>query len=207
MESATDQKPHLILGISGYYHDSAACLVKDGHIVAAAQEERFTRKKHDHRFPSHAIRYCLQEGQVALRDVNYVAFYEKPLVKFERLIETYLSFAPRGLLSFWQAIPVWLKEKLFLKEVMKKELRSNDEAKTGRQSRSGQACPESQTGDSRYVRGRREDPDRAGRITWRRQYRGAVSPGRPAPEFVLPLEPGVFRDYPDKAEHEMIAKA
>ena len=91
------------------------------HIVAAAQEERFTRKKHDHRFPSHAIRYCLQEGQVALRDVNYVAFYEKPLVKFERLIETYLSFAPRGLLSFWQAIPVWLKEKLFLKEVLKKE--------------------------------------------------------------------------------------
>ncbi len=122
MESATGQSSHVILGISGYYHDSAACLVKDGHIVAAAQEERFTRKKHDHRFPSHAIRYCLQEGQVALRDVNYVTFYEKPLVKFERLIETYLSFAPRGLLSFWQAIPVWLKEKLFLKEVMKKEL-------------------------------------------------------------------------------------
>jgi len=122
MESATGRNSHLILGISGYYHDSAACLVKDGHIVAAAQEERFTRKKHDPRFPSHAIRYCLQEGQVALRDVNYVAFYEKPLVKFERLIETYLSFAPRGLLSFWQAMPVWLKEKLFLKEVMKKEL-------------------------------------------------------------------------------------
>ena len=123
MESAADRKSHLILGISGYYHDSAACLVKDGHIVAAAQEERFTRKKHDHRFPSHAIRYCLQEGQVSLGNVDYVAFYEKPLVKFERLIETYLSFAPRGLLSFWQAMPVWLKEKLFLKEVMKKELK------------------------------------------------------------------------------------
>ena len=123
MECSESKSPQIILGISGYYHDSAACLVIDGHIVAAAQEERFTRKKHDHRFPSHAIRYCLQEGRVTLREVNYVAFYEKPLVKFERLIETYLSFAPRGLLSFWQAIPVWLKEKLFLKEVLKKELK------------------------------------------------------------------------------------
>jgi len=95
--------------------------------VAAAQEERFTRKKHDHRFPRHAIQYCLQEGQVSLGDVNYVAFYEKPLVKFERLIETYLSFVPRGLLSFWQASPIWLKEKLFLKEVLKKELKHMDQ--------------------------------------------------------------------------------
>ena len=123
MKPASDRNSHLILGISGYYHDSAACLIKDGHIIAAAQEERFTRKKHDHRFPRHAIQYCLEAGHVSLHDVSYVAFYEKPLVKFERLIETYLSYAPRGLLSFWQAIPVWLKEKLFLKDVMTKELR------------------------------------------------------------------------------------
>jgi len=111
-----------ILGISGYYHDSAACLIKNGKIVAAAQEERFTRKKHDSRFPAHAIGYCLQEGNISLKDLSYVAFYEKPFVKFERLIETYLSFAPRGITSFWQAMPIWLKEKLFLKDLLKKEL-------------------------------------------------------------------------------------
>jgi len=111
-----------ILGISGYYHDSAACLIKDGKIVAAAQEERFTRKKHDPRFPAHAIGYCLREGNISLKDLSYVAFYEKPFVKFERLIETYLSFAPRGITSFWQAMPVWLKEKLFSKDLLKKEL-------------------------------------------------------------------------------------
>ena len=111
-----------ILGISGYYHDSAACLIKDGKIVAAAQEERFTRKKHDPRFPAHAIGYCLREGNISLKDLAYVAFYEKPFIKFERLIETYLSFAPRGITSFWQAMPVWLKEKLFSKDLLKKEL-------------------------------------------------------------------------------------
>ena len=112
-----------ILGISGYYHDSAACIIKDGTIIAAAQEERFTRKKHDPSFPQHAIQYCLEEGKVSLRDLSHVVFYEKPLVKFERLIETYLSFAPRGIVSFWQAMPIWLKEKLFQKDTLTKELR------------------------------------------------------------------------------------
>ncbi|MFB3070588.1 MAG: carbamoyltransferase [Nitrospirales bacterium] len=111
-----------ILGISGYYHDSAACIVKDGHIIAAAQEERFSRKKHDARFPIHAITCCLQEANITLSDVETIAFYEKPFLKFERLLETYLSFAPKGLLSFWQAMPVWLKEKLFLKNRLTKEL-------------------------------------------------------------------------------------
>jgi carbamoyltransferase len=111
-----------ILGISAFYHDSAACLVRDGRIVAAAQEERFSRKKHDPGFPRHAVRYCLREGGVRLQDVRYVAFYDKPLVKFERLLETYLSFAPRGLTSFVTAMPVWLREKLFLRDLLRKEL-------------------------------------------------------------------------------------
>jgi carbamoyltransferase len=113
-----------ILGISAFYHDSAACLVRDGEIVAAAQEERFTRKKHDPRFPKAAVRYCLEEAGVALSDLHYVAFYDKPLVKFERLLETYLAFAPRGLRSFVVAMPVWLREKLFLKSLLQKELRA-----------------------------------------------------------------------------------
>ena len=116
------ENPVWILGFSAYYHDSAACLLKDGEIVGAAQEERFTRKKHDPRFPKHAIRYCLREGNVKLSELRCVAFYEKPFVKFERLLETYLSFAPKGITSFWQAMPVWLKEKLFLKDILKKEL-------------------------------------------------------------------------------------
>ena len=111
-----------ILGISAYYHDSAACLVRDGTVVAAAQEERFTRKKHDPGFPEQAVRYCLREGGIALKDVRYVAFYDKPLLKFERLLETYLAFAPNGLRSFVTAMPVWLKEKLFLKSLLRKEL-------------------------------------------------------------------------------------
>src|SRR5947209_8357908 len=111
-----------ILGISAYYHDSAACLVRDGEIVAAAQEERFTRNKHYAGFPTQSVRYCLREGGVSLNDLRYVAFYDKPLVKFERLIETYLAFAPRGIRSFWTAMPVWLKEKLFLKKLLQKEL-------------------------------------------------------------------------------------
>ncbi len=111
-----------ILGISAYYHDSAACLLRDGDIVAAAQEERFTRKKHDPGFPAHAARYCLREGAVTLEDVRYVVFYDKPLVKFERLLETYLSFAPRGISSFVAAMPVWLKEKLFLRSLLRNEL-------------------------------------------------------------------------------------
>src|ERR1700742_1270922 len=104
-----------ILGISAFYHDSAACLVRDGVVVAAAQEERFTRKKHDAGFPRRAIAYCLKEGGITLRDVRSVVYYEKPFIKFERLLETYLSFAPQGLRSFVTAMPVWLKEKLFQK--------------------------------------------------------------------------------------------
>ena len=111
-----------ILGISAYYHDSAAALLVDGEIVAAAQEERFTRKKHDSRFPEHAVRYCLAEAGVPLGDVDHVVFYDKPLVKFERLLETYLSYAPKGLRSFVAAMPVWLKEKLYLKATLKKEI-------------------------------------------------------------------------------------
>jgi carbamoyltransferase len=111
-----------ILGISAFYHDSAACLLRDGVLVAAAQEERFTRNKHDAGFPQHAIRYCLREGGIALADLHAIAFYDKPLVKFERLLETYLAFAPRGFRSFLAAMPVWLKEKLLLKQLLQKEL-------------------------------------------------------------------------------------
>ena len=111
-----------ILGISAYYHDSAAALLRDGEIVAAAQEERFSRKKHDSGFPENAVRYCLAEAGLDLADVEQVVFYDKPLVKFERLLETYLSYAPRGLRSFIAAMPVWLKEKLFLKETLRREL-------------------------------------------------------------------------------------
>ena len=111
-----------ILGISAYYHDSAAALVDGGEIVAAAQEERFSRKKHDARFPGQAIEYCLREAGKKLTDVDHVVFYDKPLVKFDRLLETYLSYAPKGWKSFVAAMPVWLKEKLFLKSTLKKEL-------------------------------------------------------------------------------------
>lgn len=111
-----------ILGISAFYHDSAAALVVDGRIVAAAQEERFSRKKHDARFPVNAIEYCLKEGSTHLDDVDYVAFYDKPFLKFERLLETYTTFAPKGFRSFSMAIPIWLREKLFLKFLLLKEL-------------------------------------------------------------------------------------
>jgi len=110
-----------ILGISAYYHDSAAALMMDGELIAAAQEERFTRKKHDSRFPRHAIEYCIQEGGLALGDIDKIVFYDKPLVKFERLLETYLSYAPNGLRSFVAAMPIWLKEKLYLKSTLKRE--------------------------------------------------------------------------------------
>ena len=116
----------LILGISAYYHDSAAALVVAGDLVAAAQEERFSRKKHDAGFPGHAVKYCLQTAGASLADVDYVVFYDKPLVKFERLLETYLAYSPRGIRSFVHAMPVWLKEKLYLKEILKKELTKLD---------------------------------------------------------------------------------
>jgi carbamoyltransferase len=118
-----------ILGVSAFYHDSAACLVRDGHIVAAAQEERFTRKKFDARFPTNAIRYCLQQGGTSLADLKYFAFYDKPLIKFERLLETYVAFSPKGVKSFLAAMPVWLKEKLLLKSVLQDELVSLDGVK------------------------------------------------------------------------------
>jgi carbamoyltransferase len=112
-----------ILGISAFYHDSAAALLLDGKLVAAAQEERFTRKKHDARFPQHAIEFCLQHAGVTFKDIDYVAFYDKPFLKFERLLETYLAFAPRGFASFRMAIPVWLKEKLFQKTLLRDEFK------------------------------------------------------------------------------------
>ena len=105
--------PSKILGISAYYHDSAAALLIDNEIVAAAHEERFTRKKHDPAFPVHAVEYVLEEGGVDLSDLTAIAFYDKPYLKFERLLETYHAFAPQGLQSFLSAIPVWVKEKLF----------------------------------------------------------------------------------------------
>ena len=111
-----------ILGISAFYHDSAAALVDDGQIVAAAQEERFTRKKHDSRFPRNAVAYCLEEAGIKLEQVEHVVFYDKPFLKFERLLETYLAFVPRGFRSFRTALPVWIKEKLFQKRLLRQEL-------------------------------------------------------------------------------------
>src|ERR1043165_6813888 len=119
-----------ILGISAYYHDSAACLVRDGEIIAAAQEERFSRKKHDARFPANAVQYCLKEGRTNLSGLDYVVFYDKPLLKFERLLETYVSFAPRGLRSFMMSMPVWIKEKLFLKKLLLQEFSEIETLKT-----------------------------------------------------------------------------
>lgn len=111
-----------ILGISAYYHDSAAAIVVDGKIVAAAQEERFSRKKHDHRFPVNAVKYCLSEAGINSSQLDYVAFYDKPFLKFERLLETYLTYAPIGIQSFIKAMPLWIKEKLWMKELIKNEL-------------------------------------------------------------------------------------
>jgi len=110
-----------ILGISAFYHDSAAALVNDGRIVAAAQEERFTRKKHDAAFPKNAVNYCLEEAGIGLSDADFVVFYDKPFLKFERLLETYLAFAPRGFRSFRMALPIWLKEKLFQKRLLREQ--------------------------------------------------------------------------------------
>jgi len=111
-----------IIGISAFYHDSAACIIRDDTLVAAAQEERFTRRKHDHRFPESAIKYCLKEAGVGIEEITHVAFYDKPFLKFERLLETYLSFAPEGLPSFLKAMPLWLKEKLWMGDRIKKSL-------------------------------------------------------------------------------------
>ena len=112
-----------VLGISAFYHDSAAALIEDGHLVGAAQEERFTRKKHDSGFPQNAVQYCLDSADIKLGDVDYVAFYDKPFLKFERLLETYLAYAPRGFNSFRMAMPLWLKEKLFQKTLLRDEMK------------------------------------------------------------------------------------
>ncbi|MEG4814852.1 carbamoyltransferase [Microcoleus sp. K5-D4] len=121
-----------ILGISAYYHDSAAALIRDGEIIAAAQEERFSRKKHDARFPKNAIAYCLKEAQIDLRELDHIVFYDKPLVKFERLLETYLAYAPQGFRSFLAAMPIWLKEKLYLKTMLKRDLAAIANCKTNK---------------------------------------------------------------------------
>jgi len=115
----------VILGISAFYHDSAVALLRDGEIIAAAQEERFSRKKHDARFPQHALEYCLRAGKIPLSKIDFVVFYDKPFLKFERLLETYLAFAPRGFRSFRLAMPIWLREKLFLKDLLLRELKAH----------------------------------------------------------------------------------
>ncbi|HEX9559225.1 MAG TPA: carbamoyltransferase N-terminal domain-containing protein, partial [Reyranella sp.] len=112
-----------VLGISAFYHDSAAALIEDGQLVGAAQEERFTRKKHDSGFPQNAVQFCLDTAGIKLGDVDYVAFYDKPFLKFERLLETYLAYAPRGFNSFRMAMPLWLKEKLFQKTLLSDEMK------------------------------------------------------------------------------------
>ena len=107
-----------ILGISAFYHDSAAALIVNGDIVAAAQEERFSRKKHDPRYPFNAVNYVLSEGRIKLSEVDHIVFFEKPFLKFERLLETYMAFAPKGFKSFCKAMPIWIKEKLFQKKLI-----------------------------------------------------------------------------------------
>src|ERR1700755_2762947 len=116
-----------ILGISAFYHDSAAALIDQDRIVAAAQEERFTRRKHDAAFPHNAIAYCLAEAGVSADSLDHVVFYDKPFLKFERLLETYIAMAPRGFRSFKMSIPLWLREKLFQKSLLRKELKKFDE--------------------------------------------------------------------------------
>src|SRR2546425_9937385 len=112
-----------ILGISAFYHDSAAALVVDGEIVAAAQEERFTPKKHDPGFPANAIAYCLEEAGLSAEQLSYIAFYDKPLTKFDRLLETYLAYAPAGFRSFRLAMPLWLKDKLHMRRTLRQHLK------------------------------------------------------------------------------------
>ena len=121
--------PVRILGISAYYHDSAACLVEDGRIVAAAQEERFTRIRHDHAFPREAIAYCLKEAGIQAKDLEYVCFYDKPLKKFDRILETYFAYVPAGFMSFKRAIPLWLREKLHTPREIRKGMNGEYQGK------------------------------------------------------------------------------
>ena len=111
-----------ILGVSAYYHDSAACLLKDGEIVAAAQENVFTRKKHDYAFPKNAVNYCIREAGINVSELDYVVFYDKPFVKFERILETYLAYTPQGIKSFIKAMPLWIRQKLWIPDIIEKEL-------------------------------------------------------------------------------------
>lgn len=111
-----------IIGISAFYHDSAACLLKNGKIIAAAQEERFTRIKHDHAFPINAINFCLNFAKIDIAEVEHIAFYDKPFLKFERILETHLAFAPKGITSFIKALPLWIKKKLWIRELIKEKL-------------------------------------------------------------------------------------
>ncbi|HEX7176938.1 MAG TPA: carbamoyltransferase N-terminal domain-containing protein, partial [Pyrinomonadaceae bacterium] len=124
-----------ILGISAFYHDSAACLVVDGRVVAAAQEERFSRVKHDHRFPAHAARYCLEEAGLSASELDYVGFYDKPLLKFDRLLETYLDYAPAGFPSFLKAMPLWMREKLWMPDLIRTELAKAEGAEDHREAK------------------------------------------------------------------------
>ena len=115
-----------ILGISAFYHDSAACILKEGSIIAAAQEERFTRIKHDSSYPKNAIQFVLDYAKLKLSEVDQIVFFEKPFLKFERLLETYVAFAPRGFVSFSKAMPIWIKEKLFQKNLLFNKLKEHD---------------------------------------------------------------------------------
>ena len=137
-----------ILGISALYHDSAACLVRDGVIIAAAQEERFTRRKHDPSFPLNAIRYCLAEGRIATGQVDVVVFYDKPLTKFTRILKTYFTVAPRGLQSYLMALPLWLREKLWIPAEIESAL---DKAGAGKPGRILRKCGRPDHGRSRRV--------------------------------------------------------
>ena len=114
-----------ILGISAYYHDSAACIIKNGSIIAAAQEERFTRIKHDHSFPKNAINYCLDEAKINAKDLDLISYYEKPFLKFERILETNLAYSPLGLKPFLMSMPLWIKKKIWIKDLIKNELKFN----------------------------------------------------------------------------------
>ena len=130
-----------VLGISAFYHDSAACLVEDGDIVAAAQEERFTRKKHDYRFPTHALNYCLEEAGIGPGELDYVAFYDKPLLKFDRLLETYIAYAPRGFKLFLKGMPLWLKQKLYMPRELDKGLSHHTKVATSSPSTTSRTPP------------------------------------------------------------------
>ena len=147
-----------ILGISAFYHDSAAAILVDGRIVAAAQEERFTRKKHDSSFPINACRYVLQEAGLRYEDLSAIAFYEKPFLKFERLLETYHAFAPSGFVSFVSAMLVWIKEKLFMKRLLKEQLAGLGDEHNSHWWRSERRRPGNQSARQRAARdGQRRD--------------------------------------------------